>query len=730
MIYDTKSIIDNENLLEMSSMDTDLRVQGDNNLAESTTKTPARSAFTSTNNNNNENPFNVASGKKNDPTTDTQLNSHKTALIQDFSRLMKFLKDLVQADRKFLKINPVRISFYTLIKIDSNYKNTDTTTTTTTSKSQAQQRSRFLFNLVQMFSQIDANRKQDSLCKVQETILGFVEFLIRLMPDLFLDQMRPQDFLPGSATSSITTTASQNINTFMIESLLSNMSKLSFDPSNSNKSVTITSMMLSLLVLLNKLYVIYFSEKCPNSDKTGVLNPIVSVHVSDAGFSLTQLINELISYLANLSNNTRAASNFNTFINSIFYDLLTKFFIYTGSLIDNLTANNHLSKLKVIFNWSNKSTQEMLIDSISTSDSFATTTGYQHPLTVLDKRIETLLFGMTTAPAISKDDSQLLNRKLRFCLNQSKRLIKILNEYDQSTSKKSTVNSIGSNLTLTCSDFDANYGFKIDSSDSCFRGNLNQDELAIYFRNRSVYIHSMNRDELRAYETEWLDVNVLNDMGGGPSNVNFDDAEVSYEDVLASFHGNLIPNSLLTLPIETNLVRDKDFLNKLIKTIEEEGLKKSRAKRPFDELTVDQIVHEDKQFDYEKLNRIKNERVVNTRTGIRYKAPMRGGQQHNQIAQQNQQRTNPASVNTVSSTVGGSSSGNLANNGNNGSGGGGTMNGGSMMATGSSGMTRSDSFRVRAANTSRAPSLHVDEYYRMENAQKESLANTRLVEIM
>jgi hypothetical protein len=667
-IYDTKSIIENDSSSDKSTMDVDLR---DQVKASSTTTT------TNLSKPNEEQP-NTSNGDKKAEVVSPQVSAHRVALIQDFSRLMKFLKDLVQADRRFLKINPVRISFYTLIKIGT--KNTDKSSEN--NENDDKKHDRFLFNLIKMFNQIDTNKKQDKLCKVQETILGFVEFLIRLIPDLFLDQISSQDF-----TSTITNL--DNINHFMIKSILLNMSKLSFEATNNNKSVTITSMNLSSLVLLNKLYAIYFYEKCSSDKQIGVSvsNPIINSHLSELGASLTQLINELNSYLDTLINKPKqsaqqtdaqiaAANSLNTFINNIFYDLLTKFFIYTNSIIDTLSQSNQTRKLKEIFNWSNKSTTEMLIDSISTSDSF-TSTVYQHPLASLDKKLEAFL-------CTHKDDA--LNRKIRFCLNQSKRLIKLMNDNGKVSDGFTRPNN-----GLSSTEFDVNYGFKIDPSVSCFRGNLNQDELAIYFRNRSVYIHSINKEELRLYEAEWMDVNVLNDNQN--FNVNFDDVEMSYDDVLNSFQGHSIPNSLLTLPIETNLVMDKEFLNKLIKTIEEEDTKHKFAQRPFDELSVEQLMNEEKQFDLEKLNKIKNSQVLNTRTGISYKAPMRGGHAN--------QLTRNISTNSINSSVNNPT----YQNSN----------------TSASNMARNDSFRIRAPNTSRPPSLHVDEYYRIEIAQKESL---------
>lgn len=87
--------------------------------------------------------------------------------------------------------------------------------------------------------------------------------------------------------------------------------------------------------------------------------------------------------------------------------------------------------------------------------------------------------------------------------------------------------------------------------------------------------------------------------------------------------------------------------------------------------------------------KFRNSNVVNTRTGLKYKAPMRGGHTNT-----GQRHTNGQAM--------------TASNGSN------QMQG------------RSDSFRARLPNTSRPPSLHVDEFLRLENSakQQQSLAGS------
>ena len=93
------------------------------------------------------------------------------------------------------------------------------------------------------------------------------------------------------------------------------------------------------------------------------------------------------------------------------------------------------------------------------------------------------------------------------------------------------------------------------------------------------------------------------------------------------------------------------------------------------------------------LAKFKSSDVINTRTGLKYKAPMRGG--HSNPAQRHM-----IAANLATSTLSGNQAATNANTQ--------SMNQANMM--------RHDSFRARAPNTSRPPSLHVDEFYRLENA--------------
>ena len=112
--------------------------------------------------------------------------------------------------------------------------------------------------------------------------------------------------------------------------------------------------------------------------------------------------------------------------------------------------------------------------------------------------------------------------------------------------------------------------------------------------------------------------------------------------------------------------------------------------------------------------------MINTRTGTKYKAPMRGGHTNamtrnllNQSQSNGSSSGNPIVANQINILQATTSSGamnppvNLPSSNNN-------------LNTNTSGI-RYDPFRTRTPNTSRPPSVHVDDFYRMEsaNAQKQ-----------
>lgn len=88
----------------------------------------------------------------------------------------------------------------------------------------------------------------------------------------------------------------------------------------------------------------------------------------------------------------------------------------------------------------------------------------------------------------------------------------------------------------------------------------------------------------------------------------------------------------------------------------------------------------------DKMVKSKSPDMINTRTGIRYKAPMRGG------------HSNPSTRPMPSSA---------------------SVPAISHLTSQNSNLIRTDSFRTRPQNTSRPPSLHVDDFYRIEQQQKQ-----------
>ncbi|CAF0779967.1 unnamed protein product [Brachionus calyciflorus] len=135
-------------------------------------------------------------------------------------------------------------------------------------------------------------------------------------------------------------------------------------------------------------------------------------------------------------------------------------------------------------------------------------------------------------------------------------------------------------------------------------------------------------------------------------------------------------NFELNESIELILMSDKDLYKRLKLNVEE---------------FQTQICEDQEDM---KTPRAKSE-IINTRTGVRYKAPMRGGHVS----------TSTRLITGLTSSVSVPSIPLLANTPSN------------------SNLTRIDSFRTRPQNTSRPPSLHVDDFYRMEQQQKQMSVN-------
>jgi len=195
-----------------------------------------------------------------------------------------------------------------------------------------------------------------------------------------------------------------------------------------------------------------------------------------------------------------------------------------------------------------------------------------------------------------------------------------------------------------------------------------------------VYSNEFDAKGLKNYETEWKTNKHLDNS----SSDQYDDyIEIDLNEIKAAY-------SPQDMDVNSVHIYDKALYQKLKNSLEYLNLEDLFAESVIQtgSGSVSEVIKSDtgckNELDSQKF---KNSNVINTRTGLKYKAPMRGG--HNS----------------------GQRGGSIGTNG--------SQRGGH------------DSFRARLPNTSRPPSLHVDEFYRLENAnaKQQSSCNNNLVSI-
>ncbi len=212
---------------------------------------------------------------------------------------------------------------------------------------------------------------------------------------------------------------------------------------------------------------------------------------------------------------------------------------------------------------------------------------------------------------------------------------------------------------------------------------LCEADLTAFFTNRSVYSIAFDADDLKAYETEWCQKITRHVDDSTPGRVIDDYIEIDLAEIKAACLAQ-------KLDFNSAHVHDKALYQKLKHSLEHLNLDElfSESLIQGGSSSVSEVIRTESssrsELDQQKL---KNSNVINTRTGLKYKAPMRGGHNAGQRG---------GSVGTNGSQRGGH-----------------------------------DSFRARLPNTSRPPSLHVDEFYRLENAnaKQQSVCNNNLVSI-
>jgi hypothetical protein len=557
----------------------------------------------------------------------------KTILNMNFSKLIQFIIDLIKYERNNCEINIIRTKFYHLVQDTNNVKS-----------KKLRNYSKFLTEFIKFTNHVDVNQTstQDQTFSIfQESCFSLIEAFLRYLPNFFIENLH-NDSLEDDKTTEQPIFDSELI----IKSLIDHLTY------NKIESIQTTNNVINCLILIYKQYSLSkYHLKLNNSN------------------SMFNFINELNSLVQN---------NMKSEALTPILDLLTKFYVYINLIIDDLSSSNSIFKLKQIFKWSNTNTNELLIDSISTSNQTFFSNN-QHCLINLDKSIESL------QASLNKDDV-FMNKKYKFLFSHSKRLIKILNEleFEENT-----------NVNLYSNIVNVNLKTEIDSIYS-FNANLknyktpSREDLKSFFFKRNVYKYVQDKNDLKLFENEWINT-ICNDEIEDITEINLDFIiKTTFKNWPNQMVSCLIKDENLfrILASTSNLEQQLDQLNQT--NSDDIGDKTNGSQN--NELAA----KSDSSDPLKKSN--KNNEVINTRTGVRYKAPMRGG--HNAATRNNQTLSNGSAVQNQNGV--------------------GLMNPPSIIPQPNQGqIIRHDSFRSRPPNTSRPPSVHVDDYYRLESQKQQ-----------
>ena len=557
----------------------------------------------------------------------------KSILNMNYSKLIKFIIDLLEYERKDCEINLIRTTFYHLMQESNNMKS-----------KKLRNYSKFLTEFIKYTNHVDLNQtsaQNQTLSMIQGTCFSLIEAILRYLPNLFIDNLHQNNLEETVVDQAIFDSD------IIIKSLFDHLTY------NKIESIQTTTSVMNCLILLYKQYsLIKYHLKLNNTNS--LLN-------------FTHELNALIQ------NNLKTET-----ITSIL-DLLAKFFIYLNLIIDDLSASSSIFKLKQLFKWSNTNTNELLIDSISTSNQTLFSNN-QHGLINLDKSVESL------QTCLNKDDT-LMNKKYKFLFSHSKRLIKILNEleFEENTTKNVNLFSNIVNPTLK-TEIDSTYSFDNIISVKNHRMPCKEDLKSFFFK-RSVYKYVQDQNDLIKFERDWIDF-IDNDEKD-------ENTEINLDFMIQTVFNNWPTQMLSCLVKDENLFRILASSAHLEQQLDQ--LNQSHSDDIGDKTNGPQNNEQStKVSDSSELVKKsnKNSEVINTRTGVRYKAPMRGG--HNNAATRNNQTSN----------------GNVLNNQ-------GLMNPPTIIPQPNQSQIRHDSFRSRPPNTSRPPSVHVDDYYRLESQKQQ-----------
>jgi len=477
--------------------------------------------------------------------------------------------------------------------------------------------------------------------------------------------------------------------------ILNQMQKTLIDHLANTKleAIAISDSVITSLILLSKLYKKFLkkmdsksleNEKEYTSNLT-LLDPLLKKHLTE--------------------NNSKSLSNFvreldNSFEPSSihFVDLLSKFFIYINLLfadlrIENRTFSINSRKLKDLFEWhsSNFNIVGLKIDTIPISKTKNKPSN--------ENSLDNLLIMIVNTEHASQDESH--RQKLEFCSAQTKHLVNTLNEGAVSNpTSESIVSRFESKLGL-------NSNVTVETVPT-------KKEFHSYFSKRSVFSNKFSKEELKFYEVEWMNPLTVDDYTHLATFEN--DFEIDLDTHLKTLFKS-------EQDLKATLVVDKNLGKNLANSLEQSNLDELFVENLQKKKEVDDSLIDCDSMLYSAI-KLKNTDVINTRTGLKYKAPMRGGHSNPAARHMLANGTGSAGVSNLMSSAGVSSSssnmmpsaGMLIQPNSAGS----VSNG---MSASMSINNRHDSFRARAPNTSRPASLHVDEYYKLENANLKIISN-------
>ena len=179
-------------------------------------------------------------------------------------------------------------------------------------------------------------------------------------------------------------------------------------------SYEISSAVLKCLTQLAHLYKHFFSSSVnlTNQEKSFTyISPLLKSHLKDS--------NSLVNFVKELDNKFDDTPQF--------IELLSKFLVYINLILTSLSVAEtefiiDINKLKELFKWSNSNFNitDLHIDSISICKSMQSRPNNENSL-------DNVLVMIVNAEQDCKEESGLLG-KIKFCANQTRRLVNTLNE--------------------------------------------------------------------------------------------------------------------------------------------------------------------------------------------------------------------------------------------------------------------------------------------------------------